>query len=164
MSWNFTPEHLKDPESLNRYLRQGCCGSGRSEEAQMIWGLANAYRALFNNISGREFLKLRKRVSKLKKTVSNLREGISNPRENPSILRGIPSDLTGMPSESRDTPCNPNLTTFSLNKTPFGLRGTSSSLNGTYSKLSEMPSSTQNSVSKLNLREFSLVKSCSNLN
>ena len=23
VSWNFTPEHLKDPESLNRYLRQG---------------------------------------------------------------------------------------------------------------------------------------------
>jgi len=22
VSWNFTPEHLQDPESLNRYLRQ----------------------------------------------------------------------------------------------------------------------------------------------
>ena len=54
MSWNFTPEHLKDPESLNRYLRQGCCGLGRSEEAQMIWGLANAYQALFNTIPEKE--------------------------------------------------------------------------------------------------------------
>ena len=54
VSWNFTPKHLKDPESLNRYLRQGCCSSGRSEEAQMIWGLANAYRALFNTIPERE--------------------------------------------------------------------------------------------------------------
>jgi len=33
VSRNFTPEHLKDPESLNRYLGQDCCGSGRSEEA-----------------------------------------------------------------------------------------------------------------------------------
>ena len=74
VSWNFTPEHLKDPESLNRYLRQGCCGSGRSEEAQMIWGLANAYRALFNTIPDRginfRFLKLRGRVSMLKEEVS----------------------------------------------------------------------------------------------
>ena len=54
VSWNFTPEHLKDPESLNRYLRQECCSSGRSEEAQMIWGLANAYWALFNTIPERE--------------------------------------------------------------------------------------------------------------
>ncbi len=50
VSWNFTPKHLKDPESLNRYLRQGCCGLGRSEEAQMIWGLANAYRVLFSTM------------------------------------------------------------------------------------------------------------------
>ena len=27
LSWDFTPEHLQDPESLGRYLRQGCCGS-----------------------------------------------------------------------------------------------------------------------------------------
>ena len=54
VSWNFTPEHLKDPESLNRYLRQRCRGLGRSEKAQMIWGLANAYQALFNTIQERE--------------------------------------------------------------------------------------------------------------
>ncbi|XP_072186301.1 uncharacterized protein [Excalfactoria chinensis] len=50
VSWSFTPEHLKNPESLIAYLRQECCGSGRSQEAQMIWGLAKAYRALFNTI------------------------------------------------------------------------------------------------------------------
>ena len=54
VSQNFTSEDLKDPERLNRYLRQGCCGLGRSEEAQMIWGLANAYRALYNTIPERE--------------------------------------------------------------------------------------------------------------
>ena len=74
VSWNFTPKHLKDPESLNRYLRQGCCGLGRSEEAHMIWGLANAYRVLFNTIPDRginfRFLKLRGRVSVLKEKVS----------------------------------------------------------------------------------------------
>ena len=61
MSWNFTPEHMKDPESLNRYLRQGCCGSGRSEKAQMIWGLAIAYWALINTIPER------KRVSEIER-------------------------------------------------------------------------------------------------
>ena len=54
VSWNFTPKHLKDPESLIRYLRQGCCSSGRSEEAQIIWGLANSYQAIFNTIPERE--------------------------------------------------------------------------------------------------------------
>ena len=63
VSWNFTPEHRKDPESLNRYLRQRCCGLGRSEEAQMIWGLANAYRALFNTIPERErILEIERRI------------------------------------------------------------------------------------------------------
>lgn len=54
LSWDFTPEHLQDPESLGRYLRQGCCGSDWSEEAQIIWGLAYAYRAVFNTIPERE--------------------------------------------------------------------------------------------------------------
>ena len=63
VSWNFTPEHLQDPESLSRYLGQGCCGSDRSEEAQIIWGLAYAYWALFNTIPERE----RGREPKLKR-------------------------------------------------------------------------------------------------
>ena len=68
VSWNFTPEHLKDPESLNRYLRQRCCGLGRSEEAQMIWGLANAYRALFNTIPERErILEIERRIVQAEK-------------------------------------------------------------------------------------------------
>jgi len=65
VSWNFTPEYLKDPEGLNRYLRKECCNSGRSEEAQMIWGLANAYRALFNTIPERE------RVSEIERESSH---------------------------------------------------------------------------------------------
>ena len=48
VSCDFTPEHLQDPDSLGRYLRQGCYGSGRYDEALIIWGLANDYRALFN--------------------------------------------------------------------------------------------------------------------
>ena len=68
VSWNFTPEHLKDPESLNRYLRQRCCGLGRCEEAQMIWGLANAYRALFNTIPERErILEIERRIVQAEK-------------------------------------------------------------------------------------------------
>ena len=68
VSWNFTPEHLKDLESLNRYLRKRCCGLGRSEEAQMIWGLANAYRALFNTIPERErILEIERRIVQAEK-------------------------------------------------------------------------------------------------
>ena len=54
VSWDFTPEHLENLENLSGFLRQGCHDSGRSEEAQMIRGLANAYRALFNTILERE--------------------------------------------------------------------------------------------------------------
>ena len=79
VSWNFTPEHLKDPENLNRYLRQECRGSGRSEEAQIIWGLANAYRALFNTILERE------RVCEIEK--ESLRETVQNERESLLVER-----------------------------------------------------------------------------
>ena len=79
VSWNFTPEHLKDPENLNRYLRQECRGSGRSEEAQIIWGLANAYRALFNTILERE------RVCEIEK--EGLRETVQNERESLLVER-----------------------------------------------------------------------------
>ena len=84
MSWNFTSEHLKDPESLNRYLRQGCCGLGRSEEAQMIWGLANTYQALFNTIPERErILEIeRERVQAEKESLWAEREGFQAEKEN----------------------------------------------------------------------------------
>ena len=86
MSWNFTPEHLKDPESLNRYLRQGCCGSGRSEEAQMIWGLANAYRALYNTIPERE------RVSEIEReSLCAERECLRADSENLQVQKQSPS-------------------------------------------------------------------------
>ena len=77
VSWNFTPEHLKDPESLNRYLRQRCCGLGRSEEAQMIWGLANAYRALFNTIPERErILEIERRIVQAEKDSLQSERGV----------------------------------------------------------------------------------------
>ena len=79
VSWNFTPEHLKDPENSNRYLRQEGRGSGRSEEAQIIWGLANAYRALFNTILERE------RVCEIEK--ESLRETVQNERESLLVER-----------------------------------------------------------------------------
>ncbi|XP_052561606.1 uncharacterized protein LOC128092111 [Tympanuchus pallidicinctus] len=81
VSWNFTPEHLKDPESLNSYLRQECCGLGSSEEAHMIWGLANAYRALFNTILERERASEIERES-LRETVQNERESLLLQRKN----------------------------------------------------------------------------------
>lgn len=54
VSWNFTLEHLWDPEELNEYLGKGWCSSGRSEQERLIWGLACAYRALYNTILERE--------------------------------------------------------------------------------------------------------------
>ena len=56
MSWDFTLEHLWHPQKLSQYLRQGQCGLGKSKEVQLIWGLACAYRALYNTILEREFL------------------------------------------------------------------------------------------------------------
>ncbi len=54
MSWDFTLEHLWDPEKLSQYLSQAWCGLDRSKEVQLIWGLACAYRALYNTILERE--------------------------------------------------------------------------------------------------------------
>ena len=50
MSSSCTPEHLQDPENLSRYLRQGCCSSGRSEETRIMWGLSYACQALYNTV------------------------------------------------------------------------------------------------------------------
>ncbi|KAK4822000.1 hypothetical protein QYF61_006614 [Mycteria americana] len=49
--WNFTPEQVLNPEKLVEYLEKVCCDSCNSKEIQcaaMSWGLAHAYRALFN--------------------------------------------------------------------------------------------------------------------
>ncbi|XP_048786349.1 uncharacterized protein LOC125686424 [Lagopus muta] len=54
VSWDFTLEHLWDPEKLSQYLSQGLCGLHKSKEVQLIWGLACAYRALYNTIRERE--------------------------------------------------------------------------------------------------------------
>jgi len=43
VSWDFTLEHLWDPEKLSAYLSKGWCSSERSEEKRLIWGLACAY-------------------------------------------------------------------------------------------------------------------------
>lgn len=48
MPWDFTLEHLWDPEKLSQHLSQGQCGLDRSKEARLIWGLACAYRALYS--------------------------------------------------------------------------------------------------------------------
>lgn len=54
MSWDFTLEHLWDPEKLSQYLSQGWCGLHRSKEVRLIWGLACAYHALYNTILERD--------------------------------------------------------------------------------------------------------------
>lgn len=54
VSWDFTLEHLWYPEKLSECLSQGWCGLGRSKEAHLIWGLAHAYRALYNTLLERE--------------------------------------------------------------------------------------------------------------
>ena len=54
VSWIFTPEHLKDPESLNRYLRQRCCGLGRCEAYQSVvpWVLLPPLLVHGSDVSG----------------------------------------------------------------------------------------------------------------
>ncbi|KAK4831221.1 hypothetical protein QYF61_016319 [Mycteria americana] len=51
--WNFTPEQVQNPEKLVEYLEKVCRHPANSRETQitaMCWGLAHAYRALFNTI------------------------------------------------------------------------------------------------------------------
>ena len=40
VSWDFTLEHLWDPEKLSQHLSQGWCSLDRSKEVRLIWGLA----------------------------------------------------------------------------------------------------------------------------
>ncbi|KAK4830583.1 hypothetical protein QYF61_011818 [Mycteria americana] len=50
---NFSPEQVKNPEKLVDYLEKVCCHPSNSRETEitaMFWGLAHAYRALFNTI------------------------------------------------------------------------------------------------------------------
>lgn len=54
VSWDFTREHLWNPENVCKYLSQGCCDLGRPEEKQLIWGLACAYQALYNTLLERQ--------------------------------------------------------------------------------------------------------------
>lgn len=51
--WNFTPEHVKNPEKLVNCLKKVCCHTGSSGETQInaaCWGLAHACQALFSTI------------------------------------------------------------------------------------------------------------------
>ncbi|KAK4811020.1 hypothetical protein QYF61_015724 [Mycteria americana] len=51
--WNFTPEQGENPEKLVEYLEKVCRHPANSRETQITatcWGLAHAYRALFNTI------------------------------------------------------------------------------------------------------------------
>ena len=52
--WDFTLEHLWDPEKLSQHLSQGRCGLDRSKEVRLIWGLACAYRALYSIVLERD--------------------------------------------------------------------------------------------------------------
>ena len=132
VSWDFTPEHLQDPENLNRYLRQRCCDSGRSEEVQIIWGLAYAYWALFSAIPDREraseterVSEPRGRISRSGKRVFLLRNRITRLREaSPtdfSKLRRKVSKLKGKTSNLSQTPSEPSKTVSKQNKTAFNL-------------------------------------------
>ena len=51
--WNFIPEQVQNPDKLVGYLEAVCCHPGNSRKTQIsatYWGLAHAYRALFNTI------------------------------------------------------------------------------------------------------------------
>ena len=48
-----TPEQVQNPDKLVKYLQKVCRHPGNSRETQITaicWGLAHAYRALFNLI------------------------------------------------------------------------------------------------------------------
>jgi len=51
--FKLTPEQIQNSDNLVKYLQKVCCHPGNSRETQltaMCWGLAHAYRALFNLI------------------------------------------------------------------------------------------------------------------
>jgi len=51
--FKLTPEQVQDPNKLVKYLQKMCCHPGNSRETQIpatCWGLAHAYRALFNTV------------------------------------------------------------------------------------------------------------------
>jgi len=51
--FKLTPEQIKNPDKLVKYLQKVCCHPGNSRETEitsMCWGLAHAYRALFNTV------------------------------------------------------------------------------------------------------------------
>jgi len=53
MFFKLTPEQVQDPDSLVKYLQKVCCHPGNSRETQITatcWGLAHAYRAMFNTV------------------------------------------------------------------------------------------------------------------
>ena len=53
--WNFTLEQVQNPEKLVEHLEKVCCHPDNSRETQITatcWGLAHAYRALFNTTQG----------------------------------------------------------------------------------------------------------------
>jgi len=48
-----TPEQVQNQNKLVKYLQKVCCHPGTSRETQitaMCWGLAHAYRAMFNTV------------------------------------------------------------------------------------------------------------------
>ncbi|XP_049653490.1 uncharacterized protein LOC126037250 [Accipiter gentilis] len=51
MFWKFTPEQVRDPEEVVKYLEEACCHPGSSREIQIAatcWDLARADRAPFD--------------------------------------------------------------------------------------------------------------------
>lgn len=52
--WNYSTEHLQNPENLGKYWRGDVCNPGRSKEARITLGLSCAYQALFNIIPEKE--------------------------------------------------------------------------------------------------------------
>jgi len=53
MFLKLTPEQVQNPDKLVKYLQKVCCHPGNSREAQITgtyWGLAHAYRAMFNTV------------------------------------------------------------------------------------------------------------------
>jgi len=53
MFFKLAPENVQDPDKLVKYLKKLCCHPGNSRETQITatcWGLAHAYRPLFNTV------------------------------------------------------------------------------------------------------------------
>ncbi|XP_061226052.1 probable endopeptidase p60 [Neopsephotus bourkii] len=113
--WNFTTEKVQNPEKFVKYLNEVCCHPGLTREGQTMatcWGLAYAYRALFNTI---QHLQREKIVSGSDgKATDNAATLTPNTAATPTLVTITAATQTPTATDSTatpDTPATPALVT-----------------------------------------------------